>query len=133
MRVRGMKKPVGDQELVVLRWVAEYGPATVGEVAEKFGEPQGLARSTILTVMERLRTKGHLTRRKVEGVYQYSSSVPLAELLRGVVGDFVQKSLAGSLSPFATWLSQADEVSDEELRQLEEAVARLKSKKEGEE
>ena len=128
-----MKKPVGDQELTLLRWVAEHGPVTVGEAAEKFGEPQGLARSTVLTVMERLRGKGHLTRRKVEGVYQYSSSVPLAELLRGVVGDFVQKSLAGSLSPFATWLSQADEVSDEELRQLEEAVARLKSKKEGEE
>ena len=128
-----MKKPVGDQELAVLRWVAEHGPATVGEVAEKFGEPQGLARSTILTVMERLRSKGHLTRHKVEGVYQYSSSVPLAELLRGVVGDFVEKSLAGSLSPFATWLSQAEEVSDDELRQLEEAVARLKSKKEGEE
>lgn len=128
-----MKKPVGDQELALLRWVAEHGPITVGEVAEKFGEPQGLARSTVLTVMERLRGKGHLTRRKVEGVYQYSSSVPLAELLRGVVGDFVQKSLAGSLSPFATWLSQADEVSDDELRQLEEAVARLKSKKEGEE
>lgn len=128
-----MKKPVGDQELALLRWVAEHGPVTVGEVAEKFGEPQGLARSTVLTVMERLRGKGHLTRHKVEGVYQYGSSVPLAELLRGVVGDFVQKSLAGSLSPFATWLSQADEVSDDELRQLEEAVARLKSKKEGEE
>jgi predicted transcriptional regulator len=128
-----MKKPVGDQELVVLRWVAEHGPVTVGEVAERFGEPQGLARSTVLTVMERLRSKGHLTRRKVEGVYQYSSSVPLAELLRGVVGDFVKKSLAGSLSPFATWLSQAEQVSDDELRQLEEAVARLKTKKEGEE
>jgi predicted transcriptional regulator len=128
-----MKKPVGEQELAVLRWVAEHGPATVGKVAERFGEPQGLARSTILTVMERLRSKGHLTRSKVEGVYQYSSNVPLAELLRGVVGDFVQRSLAGSLSPFATWLSQAEEVSDDELRQLEEAVARLKSKKEGEE
>jgi predicted transcriptional regulator len=127
-----MKKPVGEQELVVLRWVAEHGPATVGEVAEKFGEPQGLARSTVLTVMERLRAKGHLTRRKVEGVFQYSSRVPLTELLSGVVGDFVTKSLAGSLSPFAAWLSRAEEVSDEELRQLEDAVARLKSKKEGE-
>ena len=127
-----MKKPVGDQELTLLRWVAEHGPVSVGEAAEKFGEPQGLARSTILTVMERLRGKGHLTRRKVEGVYQYSSSVPLAELLRSVVGDFVKKSLAGSLSPFATWLSERDEVSDQELRQLEDAVARLKSKKEEE-
>jgi predicted transcriptional regulator len=127
-----MTKPVGEQELVVLRWVAEHGPATVGEVVEKFGEPQGLARSTVLTVMERLRAKGHLTRRKVEGVYQYSSRVPLTELLSGVVGDFVSKSLAGSLSPFAAWLSRAEEVSDEELRELEDAVARLKSKKEGE-
>ena len=48
-----MKKPVGEQELAVLRYVAEHGPVTVGEVAERFGEPQGLARSTILTVMER--------------------------------------------------------------------------------
>ncbi|MET0401679.1 MAG: BlaI/MecI/CopY family transcriptional regulator [Cystobacter sp.] len=126
-----MKKPVGEQELALLRWVAEHGPVTVGEAAERFGEVQGLARSTVLTVMERLRSKGHLTRRKVAGVYQYSSSVPLAELLRSVVGDFVQKSLAGSLSPFATWLSsRSEKVSDEELRQLEEAVARLKSKKE---
>ena len=77
-----MKKPVGEQELALLRWVAEHGPVTVGEAAERFGEAQGLARSTVLTVMERLRGKGHLTRRKVEGVYQYSSSVALPELLR---------------------------------------------------
>ncbi|AKQ63185.1 Transcriptional regulator, MecI family [Myxococcus hansupus] len=126
-----MKKPVGEQELVVLRYVAEHGPATVGEVAERFGEPQGLARSTILTVMERLRLKGYLTRRKVEGVYQYASPVPASELLRDVVGDFVQRSLSGSLSPFAAYLSEAEDVSDDELAQLQDVVARLRSKKKG--
>jgi predicted transcriptional regulator len=124
-----MKKAVGEQELVVLRFVAEHGPVTVGEVAERLGEPQGLARSTILTVMERLRQKGHLTRRKVEGVYQYSSPVPAAELLRGVVDEFVQRTLAGSLSPFVTYLSEADDVSEEELKQLQDVVARLQSRK----
>ncbi|WP_426755348.1 BlaI/MecI/CopY family transcriptional regulator [Myxococcus sp. Y35] len=124
-----MKKPVGEQELAVLRYVAERGPATVGEVAERFGEPQGLARSTILTVMERLRLKGYLTRRKVEGVYQYASPVPTSELLRDVVGDFVQRSLSGSLSPFAAYLSEVEDVSDEELAQLQDVVARLRSKK----
>jgi predicted transcriptional regulator len=123
------KKGVGEQELALLRWVAEHGPATVGEVAERFGEPQGLARSTVLTVMERLRAKGHLTRHKVEGVYQYASPVPVGELLRGVVSDFVHKTLAGSLSPFATYLSEAEDVSDEELQQLQDVVARLQSKK----
>lgn len=122
-------KAVGDQELAVLRYVAEHGPVTVGEVAERYGEAQGLARSTILTVMERLRKKGHLTRQKVEGVFQYSSPVPASELLRGVVGDFVQRSLAGSLSPFVTYLSEAEDVSEEELKQLQDVVARLQSKK----
>ncbi len=122
-------KPVGEQELAVLRYVAEHGPATVGEVAERFGEPQGLARSTILTVMERLRLKGYLTRGKVEGVYQYASPVPAEELLRDVVGDFVQRTLSGSLSPFAAYLSEAEDVSDAELAQLQDVVARLRSKK----
>jgi len=120
---------VGAQELSVLRYVAEHGPATVGEVAERFGEPQGLARSTILTVMERLRQKGYLTRRKVEGVYQYASPVPAGELLRDVVGDFVQRTLSGSLSPFAAYLSEADDVSDADLQQLQDVVARLRSQK----
>ncbi|MCP3099838.1 BlaI/MecI/CopY family transcriptional regulator [Myxococcus sp. K15C18031901] len=124
-----MKKPVGEQELSVLRYVAEHGPATVGEVAERFGEPQGLARSTILTVMERLRQKGYLTRRKVDGVFQYASPVPAGELLRDVVGDFVQRTLSGSVSPFAAYLSEADDVSDEELQQLQDVVARLRSQK----
>ncbi|MBJ6763463.1 BlaI/MecI/CopY family transcriptional regulator [Myxococcaceae bacterium JPH2] len=124
-----MKKPVGEQELAVLRHVAEHGPATVGEVAERFGEAQGLARSTILTMMERLRLKGYLTRRKVEGVFQYVSPVPAGELLRGVVGDFVERQLSGSLSPFVTYLSEAEDVTDEELKQLQDVVARLRQKK----
>jgi len=124
-----MKKPVGEQELSVLRYVAEHGPATVGEVVERFGEPQGLARSTILTVMERLRLKGYLTRRKVDGVFQYASPVREGELLRDVVGDFVQRTLSGSLSPFAAYLSDADDVSDKDLAQLQDVVARLRSKK----
>jgi predicted transcriptional regulator len=122
-------KAVGEQELSVLRYVAEHGPVTVGEVAERFGEAQGLARSTILTMMERLRKKGHLTRRKVEGVFQYSSPLPASELLRGMVGDFVERTLAGSLSPFVTYLAEAEDVSEEELQQLQDVVAQLQSRK----
>ena len=61
--------------------------------------------------------------------FQYSSLVPASELLAGVVGDFVQRSLAGSLSPFVTYLSEAEDVSEEELQQLQDVVARLQSRK----
>ena len=54
-----MRKPtIGDQELALLQHIDESGAASVGEVAASFGEPRGLARSTVLTMMERLRGKG---------------------------------------------------------------------------
>jgi CubicO group peptidase (beta-lactamase class C family) len=40
-------------------------------------------------VMERLRKTGYLRRRKAGGVYQYSPSLPKADLLRSLVRDFV--------------------------------------------
>lgn len=122
-------KTVGDQEMALLRFVAEAGPSTVGEVAERFGEPRGLARSTVLTMMERLRQKGHLEREQVEGVYRYSLLVSEGDLLRGAVRTFVEKTLAGSVSPFVAYLTESGEVSDDELAQLEDLVTRLKSRK----
>jgi predicted transcriptional regulator len=121
-------RTIGDQELALLRFVAEEGPISVGEAAERFGGPRGLARSTILTVMERLRAKKRLTRRRASGVYLYSSPEGTDALLSGVVRSFVETTLAGSLSPFVAYLSDSDRVSDSELLALERLVKRLRSK-----
>jgi len=121
-------KTIGDQELALLRFVAEEGPISVGEAAERFGGPRGWARSTILTVMERLRAKKRLTRRRVRGVYVYSSRERTDALLSGVVRSFVETSLSGSVSPFVAYLSGVEQVSDAELVELERLVKKLRSK-----
>lgn len=123
-------KSIGDQELALLRYVAEQGPVSVGQAAEGFGAPRGLARSTVLTMMERLRQKGHLQREQVEGVFQYAAAVAPGELLRGAVQSFVEKTLAGSVSPFVSYLSESAEVSDQELDELERMVEKLRKRKE---
>jgi predicted transcriptional regulator len=117
--------PTGEQELTLLRHIAERGAVTVGEAAEEFGAPRGLARSTVLTMMERLRRKGHLARRMADGVYRYRARVSSAELMQGAIRRFVERSLDGSVSPFLAYLSDGRRVSDEQLRELEEIVARL--------
>lgn len=122
-------KTIGDQELALLQYVAEQDGATVGQAADGFGAPRGLARSTVLTMMERLRQKGHLDRRQVNGVYLYRASAPAGEVLRDVVKSFVEKTLGGSVSPFVTYLTEEAEVSDAELAELEGLVARLHSKR----
>lgn len=122
-------KTIGDQELALLQYVEEAEGATVGQTVEGFGAPRGLARSTVLTMMERLRQKGHLDRRQVNGVYQYFSPAPAGEVLRDVVKTFVERTLRGSVSPFVTYLTEEAEVSDAELAELEGLVAKLQSKR----
>jgi predicted transcriptional regulator len=124
-----MPRKIGDQELALLRYVAGHGGATVGEVAEGFGAPRKLARSTVLTVMERLRQKGHLTRRLVQGVYRYYPREATGQVLRDVVRGFVEGTLEGSVTPFVAYLSEEAEVSDADLAELEELVSRLHARR----
>ena len=123
-------KTIGDQELALLQHIAEAGDASVGEVAAAFGESRGLARSTVLTMMERLRAKAYLQRKQVDGgVFRYSTTARQDDVVRNAVGSFVEKTLQGSVSPFVAWMSQRTEVSDNELAELEALVATLQSKR----
>ncbi len=125
-----MRKPtIGDQELALLHHIDECGAASVGEVAAGFGEPRGLARSTVLTMMERLRGKGYLKRRQLKGMFRYSTATGPGEVMRSAVGSFVEKTLSGSVSPFVAWMSERAEVSDTELAELEALVAQLQSRR----
>jgi predicted transcriptional regulator len=121
--------PLGDQELEILRYVSERAPISVGEVAAAFGESHGLARTTILTVMERLRGKGYLARSKEDGLYRYRPQSAPADVLREVVRDFVETRLAGSLSPFVAYLAEAEHLTDEELAALRKIVDGLPDRK----
>ena len=125
-----MRKPtIGDQELALLHHIDECGTASVGEVAASFGEPRGLARSTVLTMMERLRGKGYLKRRQLKGMFRYSTVTGPGEVMRSAVGSFVEKTLSGSVSPFVAWMSERAEVSDTELAELEALVTQLQSRR----
>lgn len=118
---------IGDQELALLRHIADRGGVSVGAAADEFGAARGLARSTVLTMMERLRRKGYLARRLQDGVYVYRAGSSSADLLKGAVQRFVERSLDGSVSPFLAYLSDAPELSDAEVRELEQLVSRLQA------
>ena len=121
------KRP-GEQELALLTWLAEHPAITVGEVADQYGVPRDLARSTVLTMMERLRRKGHLSRRRVQGVFRYTTGAGQDALLKDAVGAFVSRTLGGSVSPFVAYLSDEAEVTPEQLTELEALVARLQTR-----
>jgi predicted transcriptional regulator len=123
---------VGDRELELLRWLEERGGASVGEAAEGWGAGRGLARSTVLTMMERLRGKRLLRRREIEGVFRYAVAVPASELARRAVARFVDDTLGGSLTPFVSYLAERETLDAEQLDELEALLARLRERRDGE-
>ena len=115
----------------MVRYVSDNGPVTVGEAARGYGEARGLARTTIQTVLERLRQKGYVSREKTDGVYHYSACVEQRLLLRSLVRDFTERVLGGSVEPLVAYLAQEANVSDKELEELHKLVDSLSDRNEG--
>ena len=123
------RAPLGELELEVLGYVADHHPVGARQVADEFGEPRGLARTTILTVLENLRAKGYVTRKKEGRVFLYSPASTKTELLRTLVQGFVEKTLGGSVSPIVAYLDQSRQISDEELAKLQRLVEDLRAER----
>jgi len=118
-------KSLGSEELRLLSFIADHGPITIRQAADTFGAESGITRSTVQVMMERLRTKGVLTRIPGEGGFVYRSTAPRERLMTGVVKDFVERALGGSLQPFMLYLSERENMSEKELAQLRHLVEKL--------
>jgi len=125
------KAPLGSTEIAILRYVADHHPITVGEVAEHVAQTTGQARTTVLTIMERLRRKNYLARKRVNGVFRYSPKVAKVDLLHGLVKNFVDTTLGGSLSPFVSFLSEGGAISERDLETLKRVVRELEDQRKG--
>lgn len=53
-----MKPSLGNQEIELLKYISDHSePIPVRDILEQFGEPRGLARTTVLTMLDRLLKK----------------------------------------------------------------------------
>lgn len=116
------RPPLGDQQLDLFRFVTENAPVTAREVVEQYGVPRDLARTTILTMLEKLRAKGYLVRTRKNGTYHYMPSEEEVGVWQDVIHQFVEKVLGGRLGPFVAYLAQARGLTDAERAELEKLV-----------
>jgi predicted transcriptional regulator len=119
------RTPLSEQEFELLRYVADRAPVSARDAAEGFGPPRGLARTTVQTVIERVRAKGYLTREKRGGVYLYSPAEEKPALLREKIQSFVERALGGSFSPLVAYLAERRGLTNEERETLERVVERM--------
>lgn len=118
---------LGEQESEILRYIGEQPPVSVRDVAAQFS---GLARTTVLTMMERLRRKGYLQRVKLDGVFKYSAKVQSEVVMKKKITDFVEKTLGGSMAPLINYFSSPSQLDESEVEKLRALVAEFDRKKE---
>jgi len=119
---------LGELELTVLKTIWEHQPCTVQQVAEILGKRLGYARTTILTVIQRLQAKGFLKRRKVDGVFQYKPTEGRNKVMSRLIGQFLDKVLDGSALPFVSYLTENKDLTKEQAEALQSIAENMESK-----
>ncbi len=121
------QKSLGELELEVLKIIWDRKGGTIQEVFEILSERHEYARTTVLTVMQRLYAKGFLKRRKTKGVFRYLPTQCERKVMSNIIEQFVDKFLDGSAAPFLSYLSEAKGLTNkqaEHLRKIAENINR---------
>ncbi len=119
---------LGELELTVLKTIWQSDGCTVQEVAEIIARKRKCARTTILTVMQRLHAKGYLRRAKRNGVFRYYPTEAKGKVMGGLVKQFVDKVLDGSPTTLVSYLAESG-VSDAELAEMRRVLDEAQNRK----
>ncbi|SRR5579885_928554 len=126
--------PADDLEYAVLAELWQLGTASVRELHERLGEPQGLVYTTTAKVIDRLRDKGLIQRQqKGQGhAFVYRPRVAREEVERARARNAVSRLLGSTPHAAVAALVEAvDAVDPALLDELERAVAARRRSKHG--
>lgn len=111
----------GDLEALVMdRLWAAGGSGTVRDVLEQLQTGREIAYTTVLSTMDNLYRKGHLTRERDGKAYRYRTAVSHAEHTAGLM----RHALSTGPDSEAVLTHFVGEMSDDELARLRQVLAR---------
>lgn len=122
-----MTMKLGAHEAELLKWVAEREDgASVREAFDGFGVPHGMARTTVLTMLDRLFEKGAVSKAKSDGeVFRYRALESSGEILRRQVMGFVRDRLRGQWAPLVATFRDEQSLTETEREVLQNILDRL--------
>jgi predicted transcriptional regulator len=105
-------------ELEIMHVVWGLEQATVRDVYEALRERRKIAYTSVMTVMGILEQKGYLKKKREERAHLYRPARPRAQVLRGMVQDFVDRVFQGAAKPLMVHLVEDARLSPEDLTEI---------------
>ena len=122
--MKPFRLPADDLEYSVLGALWELGAASVRELHERLGVPQGLVYTTTAKVVDRLREKGLIQRQRKGAAFEYRPRVARETVERARARNALTRLLGTTPRSAAAALVEAvEELDPDLLAELERAVA----------
>ena len=110
------------QELAIMKVVWQLESATVRDVYERLRKRRPVAYTTVLTMMRILEHKGYLKKTQTEKAFVYRPAKPRAQVLAGMVREFVDRVFDGASRPMLLHLVNEAKLNDKERKALLRAI-----------
>jgi len=123
------QQPMSDAEREVLKVFWEHGPLGVRDVVSLLTEQgQEWTRSTIVTLLHRLQTKGYLASDKSQYAFVYRAIVSREEVMHARIKELAGEFSEGDAVPLMLAFAERHRFSPEELARLQRMIDDLKKR-----
>ncbi|HEX6465035.1 MAG TPA: BlaI/MecI/CopY family transcriptional regulator [Vicinamibacterales bacterium] len=110
------------QELSIMKVVWRLESATVRDVYEHLRTKRTVAYTTILTMMKVLEHKGYVKKTRTDRAFVYRSTKPRAQVIGGMVREFVDRVFDGASQPMLLHLVREARLTDKDRKALLRAI-----------
>ena len=121
-----MAERISDAEHAVMEVLWKRAPLTATEVADQVVQEKDWSLQTVKTLLSRLAAKAVVGTERDGRRFLYSPLVERDDYLTGVSRNFVDRLFGGKVMPLVAHLAEADELSAEDIREIEELLRELK-------
>jgi BlaI family penicillinase repressor len=118
MNVPRPSPAISEAEWDVMNALWEHSPVSVTELAEKLAPARKWHPKTVRTMLNRLRRKGAVDHRMIDGMYHYYPIVTQEQCTRRATESFIDRVFGGSFAPMVAQLVHRRPLTAQEKREL---------------
>ena len=123
-----INRELTEGEWAIMQAVWDNEPCAAPTVQELLQKQKGWHYSTVKTLMDRMVTKGLLSAEKIHNLTLYRSAVTRKQAQKGEIMRAVKRAFDGALTPMMQFLVDTNQLSQEQLRELEVLIRRKRSR-----
>jgi BlaI family penicillinase repressor len=123
------KVELTETEWLVIKQIWKHEPCAAPTIQEALEKTKGWSYSTVRTIMDRMAAKGLLATEKFRNLTLFRSVVTKSQAQRRELLYALKNAFNGALTPMVQCLLDSQDISPDELAELEKLIKAKKAKK----